>query len=182
MEVSKSVLRKCLLQYRRLLSQKEYQIRNQHLLHAIKEISKPYRSLHCFLPIARNKEPDLTSLFETWWQTGKNVVVPMTDFQGKTLRHVLLNEGDKLQFNEKQIPEPIGAIKFDLEKIDLIFVPLLCADKQMSRIGYGGGFYDRFLPKTNALKIGLSLSPLFDEFVQTEEHDFKLDQIIYYKS
>ena len=66
------------------------------------------------------------------------------------------------------------------EKIDLVIVPGLCFDKSKNRLGYGGGFYDRFLIKTKAVKIAIC----FDEQIiengslPVSENDVKTDVII----
>ena len=64
--------------------------------------------------------------------------------------------------------------------MEVIFVPLLAFDKQGDRVGYGGGYYDKFLGdiKNNALKIGLSLFEPIDKILDIEDHDISLDYII----
>ncbi|WP_431293282.1 5-formyltetrahydrofolate cyclo-ligase [Pedobacter sp. P26] len=60
-------------------------------------------------------------------------------------------------------------------EIDMVVIPLLAFDKQGYRVGYGKGFYDRFLRDINAQKIGLSLHPAIEKIDDVNEYDIKLD-------
>ena len=76
-----------------------------------------------------------------------------------------------------EIFEPINDVSIEAKKIDLVLVPLLCFDEQGSRIGYGKGFYDKFLAdcSPNCLKIGLSYFAPIREISDTQNFDIKLD-------
>ena len=72
----------------------------------------------------------------------------------------------------------MDGIEITPEKLDVIFIPLLGFDKQGNRVGYGKGYYDRFLHqcKPEALKIGLSFFEAETTLIQdTTEHDVPLD-------
>ncbi len=94
------------------------------------------------------------------------------------MRHFSLTESTALVKNKFGIPEPTNSEEASIENLDLIFVPLLLCDKEGFRIGYGGGYYDRLLSETKALKVGLSLSPPADIILQREEWDIPLDYLI----
>ena len=65
------------------------------------------------------------------------------------------------------------------DKYDIIFVPMLAGDRSNNRLGYGSGFYDKFLTtQPQALKIGLCYSKNIADKIPAEPHDVKLDQII----
>ena len=85
---------------------------------------------------------------------------------------------DPLYVNKYGIPEP--QIK---KKIipNVLLIPLVAFDKKLNRLGYGGGFYDRFIERTSKIsliKIGLAFSHQRVENVPTEKFDKKLDFII----
>ncbi|MEO9872188.1 5-formyltetrahydrofolate cyclo-ligase [Ekhidna sp.] len=178
--ISKSYLRKVILQYRVLTDGLMYDQRNEQLCRAIFEFieSKNIKKLHTFLSIEKNKEPDISPLFKSFWKEGKQVIVSKTDFMFKQMRHYHLDEKTDLVVNKKGIPEPSDAEETSLEDLDIIFVPLLLSDRLGYRIGYGGGYYDRLLGETKALKVGLSLSPPVDRIIQTEKWDVPLDYLI----
>ncbi len=178
--VTKSYLRKVILQYRMLADNLMYTQRNEQLCQATMNFieQKKANKIHTFLAIRKNNEPDISPLFEELWKNGKKVMVSKTDFMFKQMRHYLLDVKTKLELNKKGIPEPVNALEETLDDLDIIFVPLLLSDKHGYRIGYGGGYYDRLLAETNSLKVGLSLSPPVDEILQKEDWDIPLDYLI----
>lgn len=77
------------------------------------------------------------------------------------------------------IPEPLpDAEKILPERLDLCIVPGICFSKNLYRLGYGGGFYDRFLPRTNATKIGLCFSEFLLDDLPHDKHDIKCDKLL----
>jgi len=86
---------------------------------------------------------------------------------------------DPLLINKYGIPEP-----FDNKVVypDTLFVPMVAFDKDLNRIGYGGGFYDRYISKLKKRKkiltIGLAYSFQRVKKIQVHKHDIKLDYII----
>ena len=86
---------------------------------------------------------------------------------------------DPLKINKYGIPEPISSKKI---YPDVIFVPLVAYDNDLNRLGYGGGFYDRYLKKITKikkiLKIGLAFSYQELKKIPINKHDMKLDLII----
>jgi 5-formyltetrahydrofolate cyclo-ligase len=79
--------------------------------------------------------------------------------------------------NEFGITEPVGEEIIPANELDMVLIPLLAFDKKGSRVGYGKGYYDRFLKKcnNNCLKIGLSYFDAVDEIEDTDEFDVPLD-------
>ena len=111
-------------------------------------MSHKVQTMHGFLSIAKNKEPDISPLFNKIWSEGMQLMVPKTDFMFKQLRHYYLDANTRLVENKKGIPEPIDAEEGSFEEADLVLVPLLVSDQQGYRIGYGGGYYDKLLAET----------------------------------
>lgn len=178
--LTKSYLRKVILQYRILADGFLYAQRNEQLCHEVTKfiVRKEIKKAHAFLAIKKNNEPDISPLFERLWREDRQVVVSKTDFMFKQMRHYLLDAKTDLEVNKKGIPEPVDAQEVTLDDLDAIFVPLLVSDRQGYRIGYGGGYYDRLLAETNSLKVGLSLSPPVDAILQKEDWDIPLDYLI----
>ena len=88
------------------------------------------------------------------------------DSNTRTLSSILLTKDTQLINNAWGIPEPKQDVIITPETIDVVFVPLLAYDKYGNRIGYGGGYYDRFLSECRGetLKIGLSYFPPENNF------------------
>ena len=178
--ITKPNLRTTLLAYRRLLDTEIFKERNIRVCEKLQSVvrEKDLKIIHTFLPITRNREPDISLIFSDLRELGCQLVGSKTDFSSKSMQHFYLNENTELRVNRMGIPEPVDAKPIDIEKVDLILVPLSAADSRGNRIGYGGGYYDRLLMESKALKIGLCLSPLLDEISQIEDWDVKLDKVI----
>ena len=86
----------------------------------------------------------------------------------------------KFQINKFGIEEPCDNITFDPKMIEVVFVPLLSFDIEGNRVGYGAGFYDKFLKECdyNILKIGLSFFEPETRIEDTNASDIKLDYCI----
>lgn len=118
--------------------------------------------LHAFLPIPQQHEPDTWLIVRRVWQEFPqlNVVVPVVQADGQALRHCQIEPDTPLTPNRWGIPEPDESWQVELRHIDAVLIPLLAFDEQGQRVGYGKGFYDRFLQEhPEALRIGLSLEP-----------------------
>ena len=133
---------------------------------------------HIFLPIEKFAEVNTEYLLHILNGKDKNVVLPKSNFETSTLTNILLMDSIVIKLNAYGIPEPIDGIEILSEKIDVVFIPLLAFDEKGNRVGYGKGFYDRFLSecKSNVIKIGLSF---FEAEASTLEdvsnHDVALD-------
>lgn len=85
----------------------------------------------------------------------------------------------QLKKSELNIYEPCSE-PVDPKILDLVIVPALMADKNGYRLGYGGGFYDRFLPEcNNAFKMSVVPKELYADSLPFDNYDIALDKIIY---
>ena len=84
------------------------------------------------------------------------------------------------QLSEFGIAEPVGE-EISPSKIDLIIVPGSVFDSQNNRIGYGKGFYDKFLRETTAFKVGVCFNFQKVNEIPAEPHDIKMDIVLYDK-
>ena len=111
----------------------------------------------------------------------KNIYVPKTDINKKEMIAVKINNFAELNVDNYGILEPISV---DKEKIasdfDTIVMPGVAFDKEGNRIGYGGGYYDKYLEKNifKAKKIALAYEEQILEKIETDYHDIKVDFII----
>ena len=124
---------------------------------------------HIFLPIAGKKEVNTEYLLHILQGKDKTVIVPKTDFDSLSMKHILLQENTAITISEYGIPEPKNGIDLPASQIDVVFVPLLAYDKKGNRLGYGKGFYDRFLSecKEDVIIVGLSF---YDAEVKIETY------------
>jgi 5-formyltetrahydrofolate cyclo-ligase len=93
------------------------------------------------------------------------------------MKHYLHEEDMYFEINQYGIPEPVGGSEIMPEELDMVFVPLLGFDLQGNRVGYGKGYYDRFLSKCkdDVIKVGLSFLSPIDCIEDVDFFDKKLD-------
>ena len=113
---------------------------------------------HLFLTIEEQKEINTEYILQILAGKDKNIVLSKSDFSTREMTHFLLTDNTTIKKNSYDIPEPIDGLEVPVFKIDVVFVPLLAFDENGNRVGYGKGFYDKFLAecKPEILKIGLS--------------------------
>lgn len=135
--------------------------------------------LHSFLPIEKFHEIDTNFIFQKIWKDFPRVktLVPRVDFESFEMKNLLYDAETELLQNAWNIHEPLHDETIETEKIDAVLVPLLCFDVRGYRVGYGKGFYDRFLKNCRAdcLKIGLSYFAPVEKIADADEFDVKLD-------
>jgi 5-formyltetrahydrofolate cyclo-ligase len=175
--MQKSQLRKQALAQRKALSDDEWSLLNKKLLDQFKTLDfSAIKSLHIFLPIVNKKEPD-TFLFIDWLQQKHpelEIVVPKVEFESSLMNHFSYQGKEDLIESHYQIPEPQNAKPF-VGTPDMVIVPLLAFDQRGYRVGYGKGFYDRFLQGIETEKVGLSLFDAVPEIEDVHLNDIKLD-------
>ena len=134
---------------------------------------------HLFLSIEEQKEIDTEFILQILAGKDKEIVVSKCDFLTVEMTHYLLTDNTKIKKNQYGIPEPVDGIEVPVSKIDVIFVPLLAYDLDGNRVGYGKGFYDKFLSKCKpeALKIGLSFFEPEDK-ITSSPNDVRLDYCV----
>lgn len=135
---------------------------------------------HLFLSIEEQKEIDTEFILQVLAGKDKEIVVAKTDFNSIQMTHYLLTDNTKFRKNEYNIPEPVDGIEVPVSKIDVVFVPLLAFDTNGNRVGYGKGFYDKFLSQCQpeTIKIGLSFFEAEEEIADVYQDDIRLDYCV----
>jgi len=135
---------------------------------------------HIFLSIVEYNEINTDYILNILSGKDKHIVLSKSDFETHEMQHFLLTDSTRIKKNEHNIPEPIDGIEIKASKIEVVFVPLLAFDQAGHRIGYGKGFYDRFLSqcKPETIKIGLSFFRAEEEIAEVYETDIKLDYCV----
>jgi 5-formyltetrahydrofolate cyclo-ligase len=135
---------------------------------------------HIFMPIPMQREVDTEFVLHILSGKDKNTVIPKSHADSREMTHFLLTDDTKLAPNQWNIPEPVNGAEVDVSKIDVVFVPLLAFDKAGHRVGYGKGFYDKFLAtcRPETVKIGLSFFEAEENCGEIFESDVKLDYCV----
>ena len=132
---------------------------------------------HIFLAIVEHKEVNTEFILSILSGKDKNIILSKSDFKTSTMQHFLLTDNTIIKTNKWNIPEPVDGVEIQPNKIDVVFIPLLAFDKQGNRVGYGKGFYDKFLSdcKRETIKIGLSFFEAEEQIEDMFESDVRLD-------
>lgn len=135
-----------------------------------------FKNLHLFLSIQKNCEVETKFIYEKLWRDFPHLQTFVPRVCGENLEHLAFTLNTEFSINKWQISEPLGNDLVDEKLFDVVIVPLLCFDERGYRVGYGKGFYDKFLNKCRAdcLKIGVSFFPPVENF-EINEFDVKLD-------
>ncbi|WP_116789917.1 5-formyltetrahydrofolate cyclo-ligase [Flavobacterium psychrotrophum] len=135
---------------------------------------------HLFLTMENQKEVHTGLIQHVLCGRDKEIVVSRSDFESCSMVHYLLTDNTKLVINAYGIPEPIDGIEVPSAKLDVVFIPLLAFDSKGHRVGYGKGFYDRFLAecKPDVIKIGLSFFEAEEQDIPHNETDIALEYCI----
>ena len=139
-----------------------------------------YDYYHIFLPIKRLREINTEYLLSILSGKDKNILISTSNFETMEMKQYLLTDNTKLVENTLGIPEPIGGIELPNTVTQVVFIPLLCYDTKGNRVGYGKGFYDRFLAncKPEVQKIGLSFFEPEITSIRSNTEDIKLNYCI----
>ncbi len=177
----KDLLRKKYQEQRNQLSNKQVEEQSMAIANQLLQLDiwdKTY--YHLFLPIEKKKEINTEYILQILHGKDKEVVIPKSNFETHTITSILLTDNTKILVNTYGIPEPTNGLQVPPTTIDVVFLPLLAFDQIGNRVGYGKGFYDRFLEQCRAdvIKIGLSFfeSELYS--IETIPTDMRLDYCV----
>jgi len=134
---------------------------------------------HLFFPISKFKEVNTFYIQQLLEQQDKTLFTSQVNREENRLDTLQLPPEASFFLDEWGIPVPQESVRVTSTKIQVVFVPLLAYDKSGHRLGFGKGFYDRFLASLEqpVLKVGLSFfTP--EEAIPVEPHDIPLDYCI----
>ncbi|WP_031529573.1 5-formyltetrahydrofolate cyclo-ligase [Dyadobacter crusticola] len=184
--MKKAFLRKEFLGKRMALTQEERAALNlsvtERTLSYLSGIT--FSTIHVFLPHPSKNEVDCRPLISILRKTAAppRIAAPYVLPGTKEMEHYLLTEESILVLNQWNIPEPEPqtSTRIEPKQIDLVLVPLLAFDQRGFRVGYGGGYYDRFLSecRDDILKIGLSFFEPVQEISDTDNYDIPLNACV----
>jgi 5-formyltetrahydrofolate cyclo-ligase len=182
--MTKEELRKLYLQKRLALSEAEFHELNRKICEnffGLVDLSF-IKVLHTFLPIEKTKEPDTWQIIDRIRREFPHIRISIPKINNETsmLDNFYFEGLHQLQNNMWGIPEPKQGIPTPTEKIDAVLVPLLAFDSAGHRVGYGRGFYDKFLSTTrkDCKKIGVSLFPAVETIDNIHSQDLALDLVV----
>jgi 5-formyltetrahydrofolate cyclo-ligase len=182
----KSLLRQEYLTKRLLMRPTDADEKNSRIVKNTMELlmRRTFSVIHLFLPLRDKNEMDtwriITDLRTSFPDV--DIVIPRVVPDTYQMHHYLFTDDTRLIENRWKIPEPdpLSGTEVLPESIDIVVLPLLAFDTAGYRVGYGGGFYDRFLKecKSDVLKIGLSFFDPVDHIEDIDQYDMRMDYCI----
>jgi 5-formyltetrahydrofolate cyclo-ligase len=179
-DVTKDVIREKAKNYRSGLDTAEVEQISRFIALTVlqSEIYRKAEHILSYAPIEKNREIDTNRINHQILRDGKMLVLPRMNPESKYLELVQTTDLNLLNKNSIKIPEPIGNQYIDIDKIDLILVPMLAGDYSLNRLGYGKGYYDRLLGRYSGKSCGLLYDECLFDRIPVEKHDRPLDHII----
>ena len=181
--MKKQELRKIYLEKRKKLSGSEKAKLDDLLLIQFQHAKIPFiQSLFSYWPIEENNELNthiITDYLE-FKNPGLVVAYPRTDTMMDEIIAVVVNAETDFLKNDFNIYEPAEGDLLPADEIDIVLVPLLAYDKKGYRVGYGKGFYDKFLAdcKKDCLKVGFSYFEPVEAITDKADFDVPLNLCI----
>ncbi|MFD3393089.1 5-formyltetrahydrofolate cyclo-ligase [Aquirufa sp. OSTEICH-129V] len=182
--MNKSRLRQLALTRRKNVSEHVFGLLNESLqqefMDFITSFQLPHRIMS-FQPIVERREVHMSFIHETLESLGHQLCFPRVENESEMVAyHVPSNDALITSDWGIQEPNPQTCQKVPITDIDLVIIPLLAFDANGNRVGYGKGFYDRFLQdcRPDTLKIGVCLDEPVQRIDDVEAHDIPLDLCI----
>ena len=176
--MDKKELRRSIRERKRAMTEEEIVSRSAKLgeLFAASQAYKDAKTIYGYLPY--NQEVRTVPMLEQALRDGKRVAVPKC--YGDEMKFIFMDDLSKVEKGYANIPEPIADDPIADDETALVLMPGLAFDPQGHRIGYGGGFYDKFLSKepnhpTLALCYEFQMLPE----LKTEAHDIPVDYVLW---
>lgn len=178
---SKKEIREYVNKKRFLLKQEEKENFDTLIFNKLINSKEYIDSKHIFTYVSFNSEVDTHRVIQYALEDNKCVYVPKVISKEKGMKAVHIKSVNELKKGLYGILEPVSLeFAVDEQVIDLVVTPGIAFDISGGRVGYGGGFYDKFLKKLrpNAAKIALAYDFQVMDKVPTEIHDVFVDRII----
>ena len=172
----KSKLRSRVLKIRKKNITKNFEINPHRILNFLKTQNYNLKNLGGYYPT--NYEIDDLNILEYFEKKNYNILLPIIK-KNNQMEFFNWTKNNPLKINKYGIPEPVSS---KLYYPDILLVPLVGYDNNLNRLGYGGGFYDRYIEKIEKIKkivkIGLAFSYQKIKSIPVNKYDKKLDFII----
>ncbi len=162
------------------LGQLEYQRLSEQIAENLYSTSYWQKANVIGITISRFPEVNTYPIIEKAWREGKTVTVPKCIPKTRKLDFRKITDFSQCEKGYFQLIEPLINQTEAVEKnsIDLLIVPGLAFTENGERIGFGGGYYDRYLEQFNGPTLSLAFEIQIVQQLPLEEHDFQIDQII----
>lgn len=176
--MDKQVLRWSIREQKRGMTEEQIVTRSEKLgrLFVQSDLYKQAKTVYGYLPY--NQEVRTVPMLQQALKDGKKVAVPKV--YGEEMKFIYMDNLSKVEKGYAGIPEPIADEPVADDKTALVLMPGLAFDKEGHRIGYGGGFYDKFLAaEPSHPTLALCYDFQMQQHLETEEFDIPVDMVLW---
>lgn len=173
----KQDLRRDILNKRLLIESHDIQVFSSQIIHTLLDLER-VKNAQCVMAYSAHKnEPDLLALTHALLDMGKKIALPYVA-EDDNLIAVDYCFDSVMKSNVFGIAEPVICNESEQVEPDVVLVPGIAFDEAGNRIGYGLGYFDRFLKCSNAYKIGICFDMQIVPYIEAKPYDVKMDMIV----
>ncbi len=174
--IDKAQIRALLLNKRRSLTPEDHACLSKRIVEKLKGLQSLLQAKKPVLFCPFDNEPDITPLFSYVMNKTGSLILPKV--KGDSLVLYSIQEINDLEVGSFCIMEPTNGEQIDPKDVDFILVPGVAFDKKGYRLGFGKGYYDRLLPKTEAFKVGVCYSFQVLKTLPIDPWDVPMDLVV----
>lgn len=180
MREEKLRLRKQIIEHMNSLSKERYTTLSEQISFSLYAQKEWAEAKIIGITLSMENEVNTYPIIEKAWEEGKKVVVPKCNKETRTMSFRQISNFDQLETVYMNLREPIPALteEVNADKIDLQIVPGVAYTERGDRIGYGGGYYDRYLVHYKGKTLSLAYSFQMVEHIPVEPFDKNVEKII----
>jgi len=177
----KREIRKRIMTLRNAMTPEEIEAKSGEIVRQLKGLREIRESSTLMVYLSFGSEVLTDDLIRWGWDAGKRIVVPFCHPESREMTSCLLGGFTELETGHYGIREPKAERLKPVprEEIDAVLIPAVAFDRQGRRVGYGGGYYDRFLPEIpRSARIGAAFACQIVAEIPPDPHDVPADRIV----
>jgi len=173
-------LRKQIIEHMNSLSEERYTTLSEQIAFSLYAQKEWAEAKTIGITLSMENEVNTYPIIEKAWEEGKKVVVPKCNKETRTMSFRQISNFDQLETVYMNLREPIPVLteEVDADEIDLQIVPGVAYTERGERIGYGGGYYDRYLVHYKGKTLSLAYEFQMVQYIPVEPFDKNVEKII----
>ena len=174
--MTKDMLRQAMKEKRRAITPSFRKTASSKITNTVLELCESSECVMIYM--SAFKEPDTYELLKKLIDLKVRICVPVSDTNTLTITPALISSVTDIKKGAYGIYEPTSVMPVNICDIDIVFIPGIAFSKKGDRLGFGKGYYDRFLSEFHGLKAGICYDFQVIDDIPVSEHDIKMDLII----
>lgn len=172
----KKIFREKLLHIRDAIPCEDRHRQSELIFERLKRLPEYKYAASVFVYISIGSEVETSKIIDDCIACGRKIAIPLCDTAEHTMRAMEISDLSMTCSGAYGIPEPRrdliqSGVITEMKRPELVIVPAVAFDLQRQRMGYGGGYYDRYLADCAAFSIGLAYSESITDFIPWDKYD-----------